>query len=229
MWMPSWSLGLWAISTGLFALSYSAVGRGFPFKGTVSREYRAVNVVKGTVLAVCCPAGAAAAVAALVGPPWAGSFFWHTWLPAMAAAYAATDLSAMIYNPQAGWTTQLHHTLVQLFYLYLESIGYAPIPAVRAIILYAGISSCEFLVNLRLAARGMLHGKATEWLNRAALWVYLGGTYINLCGQAWLFWTVPGTMTLAYLGVLIAMGGVFVDDVKLIRYLWRWELRPVKR
>lgn len=225
MWTPSWSLGLWAVSTALFTLSYSAVGRGFPFKGAVSREYRAVNVVKGTVLAVCCPAGAAVAASALMGRPWVGGWLWDTWLPAMGAIYAATDLSAMIYNPQAAWTTQLHHTLVQVFYLYLEWLGFVPTSAARAIVLYAGVSSCEFLVNLRLAARGMLRGPATVWLNRAALWNYLVGTYINVCGQAWIFWTLPDTVSWSYLAVLLAMGGVFVDDIKLIHYLWHWQPR----
>lgn len=237
MWTPSWSLGLWAVSTTLFVLSYNAVGRAFPYKDSstrqtelaVTREYRAVNVVKGVVLAVCCPAGAVVAASALYGPPYAGGWLWNTWLPAMGALYAATDLSAIFYNPQASWTTQLHHTLVQVFYLYLEWLGFAPTSTARAIVLYAGISSCEFLVNLRLAARRMLRGQASVWLNRAALWNYLIGTYINVCGQIWLFWTLPNTTSLSYCGVLLAMAGVFADDLRLIDYLWRWSPGPSSR
>lgn len=226
---PTWSMGLWALSTGLFTLSYHAIGRAFPFKGTVSREYRAVNTVKGVVLAVCSPAAAGAAVASIMGRPWAGNVLWYRWLPVMAATYAATDMSAMLYNPQAKMTTQLHHTMVQLFYLYLEWSGYAPIAPVRAVVLYAGISACEFLVNMRLAARGMLRGTSAIWLNRAAMWVYLTGTYLNLCGQAWLLWNAQGAPAhwAAYALVVPAMGLVFLDDVVLIRYLWEW--RPQDR
>jgi hypothetical protein len=212
--------------TGVLTLSYSAVGKGFPFKGAVSRNYRAVNTVKGVVLAVCSPASAALGVAALLGVPYAGGEAWRTWLPAMAALYAATDLSAMIHNPSAARTTQLHHTLVQLFYLYLEWIGFAPTPAARAIVLYAGVSACEFIVNLRLAARGMLRGPASVWLNRTALWVYAVGTYLNVMGQLWLLWQAGwGVFSVAYLGTLVAMAGVFVDDVTLMRYMWRWRPR----
>jgi hypothetical protein len=231
----NWGLGLWLVSTGLFTLSYNAVGRAFPFKGIVSREYRAVNVVKGSVLATLCPAGAGLAVASLVGRPWAGGVMWHTWLPVLSAVYAALDLSAMIHYRDAATTTWVHHALVQLFYLYLEWIGYSPTPAARAIVLLAGVSACEFVVNLRLAGRGMLRGPAAAWLNKLALGVYLAGAYVNLCGQAWLLWTTAtgagggvgggGGVSWAYMVVLLAMIGVLVDDAALIKYLWKWQPR----
>jgi hypothetical protein len=224
--MGYWSLGLWMTMSGVLTLSYSAVGKAFPFKGVVSRNYRAVNTVKGVVLAVCSPASAVLGIASLLGTPYAGGDAWQTWLPVMAALYASTDLSAMIHNPSSARTTQVHHTLVQLFYLYLEWIDYAPTLAARAIVLYAGVSACEFIVNLRLAARGMLRGPASVWLNRTALWVYIIGTYLNLSGQLWLLClSMSQSFSVTYLMTLIAMIGVFVDDVALMQYMWQWQPR----
>ena len=221
-----WSLGLWAVASGLFTLSYNALGRAFPLKGIVSREYRAVNAVKGSVLAVLAPAGAVLSGMALLGRPYAGSDWWHTWLPAMAAVYAALDLSSMIHYREAAVTTWVHHILVQVFYLYLEAVGYAPTQSSRAIVLLAGISACEFVVNLRLAARGLLTGKSASWVNKVALTVYGVGSYLNLMGQGWLLYTARRSdLTPMYALVLLGIAGVLVDDVYLMRYLWRWQQR----
>jgi len=178
------------------------------------------------VLAVLAPAGAVLSGMALLGRPYAGSDWWHTWLPAMAAVYAALDLSSMIHYREAAVTTWVHHILVQVFYLYLEAVGYAPTQSSRAIVLLAGISACEFVVNLRLAARGLLTGKSASWVNKVALAVYGVGSYLNLMGQGWLLYTARRSdLTPMYALVLLGIAGVLVDDVYLMRYLWRWQQR----
>lgn len=226
---PSFSLLFWMASTGVLTITYPIVARTFPFRATISRDYKAVNVVKGSVLALMTPAAATLAVVSLGDSKeeWVAGL-WQGWLPAMAAIYAALDLSALVFYPSSAITTRVHHALVQLFYLYLEWINFEYSLAARAIVLYAGVSTCEFIVNLRLALRGAIIGPAAVQLNRKTLRVYLVGTYINLVGQVYLVWNAVatggwGVVPLEYWLVAAAMAGVFVDDVYLILYLWRWR------
>lgn len=234
--LPSFSVLFWAASTGVLITTYPIVARTFPFRATIGRDYKAVNVIKGSTLAVMAPAGAVLAMTSIANTEdeWLMAI-WTGWLPIMAAVYAALDLSGMIYFPSCAATTLIHHTLVQVFYFYLEWVHYEYALTSRAIVLYAGISSCEYIVNIRLALRGSIQGPAAIQLNRKTLQVYMVGTYLNCVGQCYLVWTVAASQAgiqsipLQHWVVALAMAGVFLDDLCLIQYLWKWKPRSQSR
>jgi hypothetical protein len=233
--LPNYSVFFWIASTGVLTTTYPIVARTFPFRATVSRDYKAVNVIKGSTLAMMAPAGASLALISLADmqEDWVRNI-WAAWLPVMSAVYAALDLSAVIYYRDCAQTTLVHHTLVQLFYLYLEWVQYEYSLAARAIVLYAGVSSCEFIVNVRLALRGSILGPAAIQLNRKTLRVYLVGTYVNFVGQGYLVWMAGSengwaAFPVEYWIVALAMCGVFLDDLYLILYLWKWKPRVLSR
>ena len=233
--LPNYSVFFWIASTGVLTATYPIVARTFPFRATITRDYKAVNVIKGSTLAIMAPAGATLALISLADmqEEWVRDI-WTAWLPVMSAVYAALDLSAMIYYRDCAKTTLVHHTLVQLFYLYLEWVHYEYTLAARAIVLYAGVSSCEFIVNMRLALRGSIVGPAAMQLNRKTLRVYLAGTYINFVGQGYLVWMAGSekgwaAFPVEYWIVALAMCGVFLDDLYLIQYLWKWKPRSPRR
>ena len=229
--LPSFSLLFWAASTGVLTTTYPIVARTFPFRATIGRDYKAVNVVKGSTLAIMAPVGAVLATVSLANSTDEWSMgIWTGWLPIMAAVYASLDLSAMIYFPSCAATTLIHHTLVQAFYLYLEWVNFEYALTSRAIVLYAGVSACEYIVNIRLALRGSIQGPAAIRLNRKTLRVYMAGTYLNCVGQCYLVWTAGSQLGSVgippeYWVVALAMAGVFLDDVYLIQYLWKWKPR----
>lgn len=234
--LPSFSLLFWVASTGVLTTTYPIVARSFPFRATVGRDYKAVNVIKGSTLAIMTPAASMLAIASMANSDatWLARV-WAEWLPIMASVYAALDLSATIYFPNCATTTLIHHILVQAFYLYLEWVQYEYTLASRAIVLYAGISTCEYIVNIRLALRGSIQGPAAIRLNRKTLRVYMAGTYLNCVGQCYLVWTAgesqAGIQSIPpeYWVVALAMAGVFVDDLFLIQYLWKWKPRSQSR
>ena len=71
-------------------------------------------------------------------------------------------------------------------------------------------------------------------LNRKTLRVYLVGTYVNFVGQGYLVWMAGSekgwaAFPVEYWIVALAMCGVFLDDLYLIQYLWKWKQRAPRR
>ena len=184
----------------------------------VTREYRIVNFVKAVALA---------------GLSVPGTFFLYnltfepellspTTLNYIGAIYVATDLSAIVYNPNCHKSTLIHHLVVQLFYYYCYLWNFTmQNEVVKGIGIYCILSAYAGVVNLRLALRCPSEQyKALEYnVNEVSIFVYITVSVINWIIQSYLI------LSAVYIGILprIVYTGTLAmtinDDLFLIKYL----------
>ena len=112
-------------------------------------KYKQVNFVKGLILGIFFPYSSYIIYSLLVNNSI------PTYIYLFGAVYASLDMSSTIYNHSNNHlSTNIHHTCVQLLYLYCIIYDWNKNTLCYPIILYASFSALSFLVNLRLSIRG---------------------------------------------------------------------------
>jgi hypothetical protein len=218
---------LYLSSTLFFYLSYLGLdkyGDDF-FPNTteiVTKKYRIVNSVKSVALAGLCFPGTTFLYNMVYFPT---NILWDE-LNMLGAVYAATDISALLYNRKCHTSTIIHHIVVQLFYFYCYFMEFnMKYGVVRGIGIYCVLSSYAFLVNGRLALRFISNKQLEYYVNDTSLYIYITSCVINWIIQSYILLTSSvGGMDMEIhiverLVYMIALGMTINDDIFLINFL----------
>jgi hypothetical protein len=212
---------VYLVSTLFFYATYigleNYVPEYFPHStNIVTRKYRIANSVKSGALLILCIPGTQFLYNLTFYP---NLNQWHT-LNMVGAVYAATDASALIYNPQCHNSTLIHHLVVQLFYYYCYYMDFDMNYGVaRGIGVYCILSAYAYLVNFRLAIRFLPYTELEYYINEASLFIYTTTCVLNWAIQSYFLF---GGLQMRIIERIVYMGALSMtinDDIFLIKFL----------
>ena len=212
---------LYIASIQAFYLTYIGLetycSEWFPETTTiVNSKYRIVNTVKSVVLLGLCYPGTHFLYNLIFYP----ELNFLTDLNLIGSMYAATDASALIYNPNCHTSTFVHHGVVQLFYYYCYYLDFNMNNGIaRGISVYCILSSYAYLVNGRLALRFSPFPTFEKYVNEVSLYIYITTCIINWLSQSYF---MMGPFEMNFFERLIYMctiGMTINDDIFLITFL----------
>lgn len=209
-------------SSLLLYITYVSIDHYFPShyipesSAIVTRKYRIVNSVKSGVLMGLCVPGTQFIYNLLFYP----ELNQITILNTIGALYAATDLSALLYNPKCHNSTIFHHIIVQLFYYYCYLSNFNMYHgASRGIGIYCVISSYAFIVNFRLAIRCLRCKQFEFYINEIALFTYIAASVVNWITQIYLLCGGLNMLLIERIIYALTLGTTINDDLFLIKFL----------
>lgn len=183
----------------------------------LEKSYRIVNITKSVFLGLSSPYAMYLFYCILFRLPFNINILYF-----ISSLYASLDMSAMIYNPHAHISTTIHHTLVQVFYLYGVYVNWNVNSISNLILIYAIFSTFAYLVNFRLGIRqSEIRPFLVNLVNDCALIIYLLTCIANWSLQTYFLLTtdfIERTIYVILYSTLILC--IAVDDVKLIKYLY---------
>ena len=179
-----------------------------------SEKYIIVNKTKSYILAVLTPLSYYYAMIFLFNFDINNKQL----LDIIGAVYAATDMSAMIYNRSCHKSTWIHHIIVQIFYYYYYlNSNDMETTLCKPICVYCCFSSMSYLVNYRLAIRNSNH-RYEQIINDVSLIIYGLTCIINWFYQVYYIQTNNIVLyNKCIYGLVLLL--IINDDIFLMKYL----------
>jgi hypothetical protein len=183
----------------------------------LEKSYRIVNITKSVFLGLSSPYAMYLFYCILFHLPYNINILYL-----ISSLYASLDMSAMVYNPHAHISTTIHHSVVQVFYLYGVYVNWNVNSISNLILIYAIFSTFAYLVNFRLGIRqSEIRPFLVNLVNDCALIIYVFSCIANWCLQTYFLLTtdfIEHTIYVILYSALVLC--IAVDDVKLIKYLY---------
>lgn len=214
---------LWGIPIGLVWAAYPATHwllgtqRRYAKLEHTTQRYIVSNLIKaGTLMMFSAP------LVSMVGPLLLRGDIQIETLRTLAPVYAALDLVSLWTVPKMKTTTLCHHVAVGVtaaLIRYDQNIVLGSLTG--ALCVYGLFSMLAYFVNGFLAVRYLVSPESRGFLARAA-WLS-GAGYLAVCAVHW-----PYQLWLSYRygiwGLPLMMAAFVVDDIDLMRYLFRFSL-----
>ena len=154
-------------------------------------------------------------------------FYYHyisySFIVILGSIYAATDMSAIVYNPVCHRSTLIHHISVQILYFYCVYYNWVFYSLASCITLYACFSTLSYLVNFRLSIRES-NNPYERIINDLSLCVYSTNSIVNWVVQLYFiiyyFHHFNDHIFFKTIYILLLLMIIY-DDIFLIKYLYK--------
>merc|ERR1719473_43722 len=203
------------------------------YMSTFSKSYASIpddkkfyvlsNLIKSAALLAYTPSCAGTLWLALVRDVWSTPR-----IRALGVLYAIPDAISMLLVSRMALSTKIHHACVVLFMAVNLVVTYENETVGRALVVYAVFSTFAYLVNLLLATRFLPVSRGLSvTLSALALLIYGSCLGINWTWQLRFLAkllrspALTSTHLVAIVVYCLLMSMVVLDDVVLIKWLWR--------